>query len=232
MEQTGVGIVIVAAGSGRRMEAEKNKIFLPLDGIPILMHTLQVFFNAFSDCECILAIKQEDELEIKRLLERESFYENIRFVYGGKERQNSVFNALQALSPKLSIILIHDAARPLVSVETIKRCFEQALSEEASCVGVPVKDTIKQVDSRGCIQRTLGRSVLWSAQTPQGFSRNIIFAAHQKANEDNFIGTDDAMLAERMGIQVSMVCGNPENIKITTTEDLVVAEMIIKQMNS
>ncbi len=146
------------------------------------------------------------------------------------QRSDSVYSGLNALSDKCDIVLIHDGARPFVDEDTVIRCIKGVLSYGASCAAVPVKDTIKQAESIGddnTISRTLDRSSLWIAQTPQGFRTDIIKKAYEKAYEDKYYGTDDAVLAERMGIKPVLVMGSYSNIKITTKEDIALAESII-----
>ena len=150
---------------------------------------------------------------------------------GGKTRQESVFNGIQAISNNSNVILVHDGARPFVSNKIIKESISSALECGAACVGVPTKDTIKLVGSDGFVQKTLQRNLLWSIQTPQTFEKNILIKSHKLAIKQEYIGTDDCSLIENAGYKVRMVMGDYFNIKITTPEDLVFAEIIAKAKN-
>jgi 2-C-methyl-D-erythritol 4-phosphate cytidylyltransferase len=148
---------------------------------------------------------------------------------GGEQRQDSVRNGLAVIGDDVEIVLIHDAVRPFVSGDLIHRAVREAEKHGAVTVGMPVKDTIKRVDRNGGVLETLDRQVLWMTQTPQAFKRSIIQEAYRKADEDQFYGTDDASLVERMGVRVKMIAASYENIKITTPEDLLMAEFLIKK---
>jgi 2-C-methyl-D-erythritol 4-phosphate cytidylyltransferase len=151
---------------------------------------------------------------------------------GGKERQDSVKNGLDALGQTLDvddIVIIHDAVRPMVSEELIDKTIDECRIHDAATLGVPVKDTLKAVSKDGWIYETPDRKHFWLSQTPQAFKKGIIFEAYKRAYEENFYGTDDAALVERIGISVRMVFGSYKNIKITTPEDIVFAEYLLKR---
>ena len=150
-------------------------------------------------------------------------------VEGADTRQNSVFNGIKALSRDTDIVIIHDAVRPFIQRDLIERSIYTAIEFGGAVIGVPVKDTIKQVDGDGFIGATLDREMLWAVQTPQTFKYDIILKAHRQAMEDGFVGTDDSMLVERSGFSVNMVMGSYSNIKITTKEDMVLANTILKE---
>lgn len=222
------GVVIVAAGTGSRMNMGINKQFIKLEGKEIIAYTIEKFYNN-SNIEDIVVVVKEDESEFfkKEILDKYNF-KNIKIAYGGKERQDSVYNGLKSLDKKCDVVLIHDGARPFVSDKIIDNCIEEVKEHKAIVVGVPVKDTIKIIDNDKNIVDTPNRSVLWAVQTPQTFDYNILIDAYKDAFKSGFYGTDDAMLVERIGYKVKMVEGSYNNIKITTQEDLSVGSEILK----
>ena len=221
------GVVIVAAGTGSRMNMGINKQFIKLEGKEIIAYTIEKFYNN-SNIEDIVVVVKEDESEFfkKEILDKYNF-KNVKIAYGGKERQDSVYNGLKSLDEKCKVVLIHDGARPFVSDKIIDNCIEEVKEHKAIVVGVPVKDTIKVIDSDKNIVNTPNRSALWAVQTPQTFDYNILIDAYKDAFESGFYGTDDAMLVERIGYKVKMVEGSYNNIKITTQEDLNVGSQIL-----
>lgn len=222
------GVVIVAAGTGSRMNMGINKQFIKLEEKEIIAYTIEKFYNN-SNIEDIVVVVKEDESEFfkKEILDKYNF-KNIKIAYGGKERQDSVYNGLKSLDEKCDVVLIHDGARPFVSDKIIDNCIEEVKEHKAIVVGVPVKDTIKVIDNDKNIVDTPNRSVLWAVQTPQTFDYNILLDAYKDAFKSGFYGTDDAMLVERIGYKVKMVEGSYNNIKITTKEDLSVGSQILK----
>lgn len=222
------GVVIVAAGTGSRMNMGINKQFIKLEGKEIIAYTIEKFYNN-SNIEDIVVVVKEDESEFfkKEILGKYNF-RNIKIAYGGKERQDSVYNGLKLLDEKCDIVLIHDGARPFISDKIIDNCIEKAKEHKAIVVGVPVKDTIKVIDNDKNIVDTPNRSVLWAVQTPQTFDYNILIDAYKDAFKNGFYGTDDAMLVERVGYKVKVVEGSYNNIKITTQEDLNVGSQILR----
>jgi len=225
--------IILAAGKGTRMQADINKQFLILRGRPVISHTLQVFDNHPSIHEIILVINPlEEETISEKLLIPYDFKKRIKIIHGGSERQESVYNGLSEVDPSTSIVLIHDGARPLVTDEVLQRCILGAEEYGAVAVGVPAKETIKIVTKDQFVDYTPRREELWITQTPQAFHIDIIKKAHELANMKQVLGTDDAMLVEQMAHRVKMVMGDYENIKITTPEDLLVAEGILRYRNN
>jgi 2-C-methyl-D-erythritol 4-phosphate cytidylyltransferase len=221
-------VIIPAAGQGKRMGAGKNKLLLTLEGVPILIHTLRVFE---ADAECsgiILAINPSDEQEFKSLLKEYGIHKVSSLVTGGKERQDSVYNGLRAVRSLDGIVLVHDAARPFIRLETIHNLVEAASKDGGAIVAVPVKDTIKKADD-GRVAETVERSSLWSVQTPQAFRASVLLEAHNKAMREQFIGTDESSLVERIPHHVSIIEGDYDNIKLTTPEDLYFAEAILRK---
>ena len=222
------GVVIVAAGTGSRMNMGINKQFIKLEGKEIITYTIEKFYNN-SNIEDIVVVVKEDESEFfkKEILDKYNF-KNVKIAYGGKERQDSVYNGLKLLDEKCDVVLIHDGARPFVSDKIIDKSIEEAKEHKAIVVGVPVKDTIKVIDNDKNIVDTPNRSVLWAVQTPQTFDYNILIDAYKDAFKNKFYGTDDAMLVERIGYKVKMLEGSYNNIKITTQEDLNVGSQILR----
>lgn len=222
------GVVIVAAGTGSRMNMGINKQFIKLEGKEIIAYTIEKFYNN-SNIEDIVVVIKEDESEFfkKEILDKYNF-KNVKIAYGGKERQDSVYNGLKLLDEKCDVVLIHDGARPFVSDKIIDKSIEEAKEHKAIVVGVPVKDTIKVIDNDKNIVDTPNRSVLWAVQTPQTFDYNILIDAYKDAFKNKFYGTDDAMLVERIGYKVKMLEGSYNNIKITTQEDLNIGSQILR----
>lgn len=220
--------VIPAAGQGKRMGNGFNKQFMTLRGMPIIAHTLRVFMAAGEVDDIILVCASgEEEYYRTEILPRYSLIKPVAIVTGGKERQDSVFCGLAAAAGDCEHILIHDGARPLVTGDIITRTVREVQRSSAVTVGIPVKDTIKKTDHQGIITETLLRDNLWHIQTPQAFSAELIMRAHGQARADGFTGTDDAALVERLGFPVKVITGSYENIKITTPEDIAVAETIL-----
>jgi 2-C-methyl-D-erythritol 4-phosphate cytidylyltransferase len=222
----GYQVIIPAAGSGRRMGAGQNKLLLKVAGAPIIVHTLRVF-ESDSDCNrIILAVKPEEREEFERLVKEAGFKKIGAYVQGGGERQDSVREGLSATDGD-GVVVIHDGARPFVTADLIKRVVQTAETWGAAIAAVPVKDTIKKVIGDQ-VKETVNRESLWAAQTPQAFRRDLIIRAHQWALENKLTVTDDASLVEAMGEAVRIVQGDDRNIKITTRNDLLMAEFIIK----
>lgn len=223
--------LVPAAGMGKRMGAGINKQYLQLGGMPILARTLRIFEDApFVDR--IVPVIPADEIAFCReqVIDRYGFRKVSEIVQGGKERQQSVLNGLRSLDGSAAeddIILIHDGVRPFVPPSVVQRSIDVAREYDGALVAVPVKDTVKVVTD-GVVTDTPSRETLWLAQTPQTFRYGVIRAAHEIADAEQFLGTDDASLVERLGDKVHIVIGDYRNIKITTPEDLVMAEAFLK----
>jgi 2-C-methyl-D-erythritol 4-phosphate cytidylyltransferase len=223
--------IIPAGGAGKRMGGGTPKQYLSLSGIPIIIHTLREFqWSALID-EILLVVPKEDISSIRRdVVERYEFSTVSLVLAGGRERQDSVRNALAHVRDEHGVIVIHDGVRPFVTGDLIERAVAGAKAYGAVTVGVPIKDTVKTVDATGQVVRTVSREGLWLTQTPQAFRRKVILAAYERAEADGFYGTDDASLVERMGIPVRMIPGHGDNIKVTMPEDLARGEMILRRM--
>jgi 2-C-methyl-D-erythritol 4-phosphate cytidylyltransferase len=205
-----------------------SKQYLSLGGMPLLVHTL----NVFEKCplvDALLVVVPPPDVETVRteMLPRWNLKKLAGVIPGGEERQDSVRAGIEALDRDADIVIVHDAVRPFITVGLIENCIRAAAEEGAATVGVPVKDTVKEVGADGRVVRTCDRNLLWLTQTPQAFRRDIIENAHRAALRDGYRGTDDTSLVERLGIAVRMIRGDYGNIKITTPEDLVIAEALL-----
>ena len=226
-----VTAIITAAGKGTRMNSDINKQYIEIAGIPVLARTIEVFQQCEDVDSIILVVNEEDIIFCKnRIVEHYNFSKVKSLVSGGTERQNSVYKGLCVASKDCKIVLIHDGARPFVTNKNIVDAINAAKIYGACGVGVRLKDTVKICDQNGFVASTPDRSSLWSIQTPQGFTYDIIMDAHEKAIQSNYIGTDDMVLVEKLGIPVKIVEGNYKNIKITTPEDLAIGESIIASL--
>lgn len=223
-------VVIPAAGRGTRMKADKNKLLLLLKGRPVIIHTLEVF-EKDPNCSGIILVVQPEEASLFSNLVNEYDVSKVKkLAHGGSERQESVYNGLKEADSS-AVVLVHDGARPFITTPIITRLVEKAAEEGAAIAAVPVKDTIKRVE-KGKVVETVERSSLWSVQTPQAFRMPLIMQAHEKAQADQYVGTDEASLVERAGRCVQIVEGDYDNIKLTTPEDLIFAEAIIQKRKS
>ena len=221
--------VIVAAGKGRRMGTEVSKQFLPLGGKEILAHSVEKFEKA-DNIRNIVLVTGEDSLQDVRDMAQEYGWKKITSVVaGGKERQDSVWNGLQAVSSDTEIVLIHDGVHPFVTEGILNHSIETAVEMGGCVAGVPAKDTIKVCNNENIAIATPDRSTLWQVQTPQTFQKELIIQAYQKAKAEGFVGTDDASLAEYSGCPVKVIMGSYRNIKITTKEDLLIGEAFLKE---
>ncbi|WP_025162203.1 2-C-methyl-D-erythritol 4-phosphate cytidylyltransferase [Paraclostridium bifermentans] len=224
------GVVIVAAGTGSRMKKDINKQFIKLKNKEIVAHTIEKFYNSENIDDIVVVIREDEEEYFNKNIKEKYGFTNIKVAHGGNERQDSVFNGIKMLKKECDVVLIHDGARPFVTDDIIKRSINKANEHNAIVVGVKVKDTIKVVSDNGNIVDTPNRSYLWAVQTPQVFKYDIITKAYEDAYNNNYYGTDDAMLVERTGYNVKMIEGSYNNIKITTQEDLEFGEQILKNI--
>lgn len=222
--------IVLAAGQGKRMGTKIQKQYLEIQGKPVLYYSLKAFEDSELIDEIILVTgKNQEEYCRKEIVERYGIQKVKKIVAGGAERYHSVWNGLQEV--RSGYVFIHDGARPFINEEILKRAYEAVVEYKACVVGMPVKDTIKIADENGFAKETPNRSLLWAVQTPQVFDVSLIKEAYAKLmEEENVPVTDDAMVAEQMlGMKVKLVEGSYENIKITTPEDMVVAESFLKK---
>ena len=224
-----VTAIIAAAGQGKRMGRGINKVFIPLSHCPVLVHSARKLSQCPEIGNLVIVTGPDEVADVKELLHNFKELKPWQVVAGGSERQYSIANALGVIDDSVDIIAVHDGARPLIDTEIISSAIAAAREFRAAGVAVPVKDTIKTVDAEGYIIGTPDRQTLWAIQTPQVFEANLLRRAYDEAARDRFLGTDDAGLVERLGVKVKIVTGSYKNLKITTPEDLYMAQALIKQ---
>ena len=219
-----VSAIIVAAGKGVRMKGRMRKQYLDLSGRPVLVHSIMTF-DACSLIEEIVIVVPEEEIDYcqKNIVSLLDLKTKVNLISGGGQRQDSVYNGLQAIDKITDVVVIHDGVRPFIHLEDLTACIIGARDFGACILGIPASDTLKRVNKSGIIEGTLFRENIWLAQTPQAFRYDLIAKAHETARGDGYIGTDDASLVERLGKDVKIINGSKFNIKITTQEDLDVA---------
>jgi len=220
--------IIPAAGSGVRLKSDVPKPFIELNGKPMIVHTLSIFERCQHVASVVLVVPQDHMAEFEKLVGTHKLHKVIRIVAGGDTRQVSVYNGLQVVDHDTDIVLVHDGARPLAEATLIDRILSQAGNEQALVIGVPLKPTVKRIDPEAMlVKETIARHNLWEIQTPQIFRKEILLKAHEAnvAKE----ATDDAMLVEKMGVKVRIIEGSYDNIKVTTPEDVALAEFYLNR---
>jgi len=225
-------VLIPAAGAGRRMGHDRNKLLLDLLGLPILGWTLKAAAAADTVTWIGIICQLDDRPDFEAIVDRLKLPLSIAFIPGGDTRQASVYNGMQALPPEATGVLIHDGARCLATPELFDRCTAALEQCDGFIAAVPVKDTIKRVDADQNVCETPDRDRLWAAQTPQGFRVDLLKACHEQGRRDAWEVTDDAALVERAGKTVKIVNGEETNLKVTTPVDLTIAEFILRQRQS
>ena len=215
--------IILGAGNGTRMKSEKSKLLLEIGSKTVIERSVEAFLSV-SDIDEIIVVARTQDIDIYSELLTD---ERISFVIGGATRQQSVKNAVETVDDA-HLIIIHDGARPLIKCEDIEKTIRAAEEFSAAAVGVFVKDTIKIVDKQGFVESTPDRSTLFAVQTPQIFDFDLYKSAMQKADEQGLDFTDDCQLVELCGGKVKMVEGSYSNIKITTPDDIALAENLLK----
>lgn len=223
--------IVLAAGQGKRMQSTHNKILLHLRGKPVIVYAIEAFIKDPA-CQHVVLVAQADEIQTMQKIQARYFKkyrEQITVVAGGAERQDSVYEGLQAVRNLTGYVMIHDGARPFVTHTQLKSLSKKVQINQAAILGVPVKDTIKKVTD-GQVLETIPRDCLWQIQTPQAFVAEELVKVHQLAKKEGFLGTDDASLMEKYSERdVSMVLGSYENIKLTTPDDMLIGEAIIQR---
>ena len=225
-EEPRCSAVIVAAGSARRMEGI-DKMLAALGELPVLVHTLYAFQDCPAVDEVVVVTREDLLVEVGRLCLEFNLDKVRKVIVGGQERIHSVQAGLREVDPEMSLIAIHDGARPLVSQEVVQGVVEAARLSAAAAPAVPVTDTVKRAEEGRTVE-TVDRSQLWAVQTPQVFEAGLIRGAIQKAIDDGEVLTDDCGAVERLGMPVTLTQGSQENIKITTPLDLAVGEAILR----
>jgi 2-C-methyl-D-erythritol 4-phosphate cytidylyltransferase len=223
-----VTAIIAAAGAGRRMKSDRPKQLLALDKTPILIYTIRKFDTCPLVDRIVVAAPQESVDEVRKLVAGAGFSRPISVVQGGARRQDSVAIAMQHLSPETTIVAVHDAVRPFVSVQEIEAVILEADKSGAAVLAIPIVDTVKQI-RKDVVDSTLTREHLVLAQTPQVFRVEVLREAFERAKRDDYYGTDESSLVERLGLPVSVVRGSERNIKITRPGDLALARFFLQE---
>ena len=228
MMEADVSVIMPAAGLSLRMGASVRKPFIMIGDKPVFFYTLEKFSKLKRVKEIIFVVNEKDRSTvIEKWTDELKAYKVTKIVTGGERRQDSIYNGLSHLDPDTEVILIHDAVRPLVKNDEIEAVIKSAEEKGAAIVASPMKLTVKKVDSNLEIVETVPRHDLWMAQTPQGFKRDMLVNAYDKIKDTNEEFTDDAEVVEKAGHTVGIVSGSYDNIKITTREDLKLAELLL-----
>ena len=225
-----ISAIIVAAGNGTRMGPQVDKLFVELDGCPIVAHTWRRFEEAGCIDELLLVVRDGMQAAFAALAKQYKFKKSFRLVAGGKERQDSVWNGLEALSPQCEIVAIQDAARPCTSPALIAATVAAAREMGAAVAAQAVTDTIKESHNGKLIERTLDRSRLWAVQTPQTFRVETIRRALSEVRQRGLLVTDDTAACELIGQPVQLVVSTQPNPKVTRPEDLPCVEALLRSM--
>src|SRR2546425_5164429 len=226
-----VGAIIAAAGFGRRMKADRPKQLLELNGTPIIIHTIRKFDASAAVDYIIVTAPRESVEEVRELVRSADFRKSVTVVEGGERRQDSVAAGLEHLQPGTDVVAVHDGVRPFVSSEDIENVVRQAERTGGAILGVPIVDTVKQVE-KDLIESTLTREHLVLAQTPQVFRTDLLKEAFERAHKDEDYGTDESSLVERLGHPVAIDRGSERNIKITRPTDLTLARVFLEEEKS
>ena len=231
MPRAAISVIIAASGSGQRLGGGVPKQFRLIGAKPVLAYTLDVFAGMDVVCEIVVAVPAAYVAHTHEMVVRHGCAKRVIVVPGGANRAESVYVALKQLSKDTETVLIHDGVRPFVTEDLVHAVADAARRYGAAVAGNLLTDTLKQVDENGMVQSTPDRARFWRAQTPQGFTYSLLVQAYAQGMEDGILGksTDDSWLLERLGVPVQMVEGPTGNIKITTQEDLVLAEMLLGQ---
>jgi len=210
------------------MGGQIPKQYLPLGGVPVLVHSLRVLEAVPAIARIVMAVPEADrEYCLDEIVNRYQITKVTKIVAGGERRQDSVRHGLQEVGDDVKVVLVHDAVRPLITAELVERVIARATVVGAAIAAIPMRDTVKRVGPEGTIKETVDRRDLWLAQTPQAFLTSALREAHRKAHLQGFHATDDAQLMEWTGVPVAVVDGSEENIKITRPQDLAIGEAIL-----
>jgi 2-C-methyl-D-erythritol 4-phosphate cytidylyltransferase len=223
-----VTVIIAAAGAGRRMKADRPKQLLVLNDTPILVYTIRKFDRCRLVDRIVVAAPRESVDEVRKLVSAAGFSKAITVVQGGARRQDSVATAMQHMDPDTTIVAVHDAVRPFVTVEEIEATIHEAEKSGAALLAIPIVDTVKQI-RKDRIESTLTRDNLILAQTPQVFRVEVLREAFERAKKDEYYGTDESSLVERMDLPVAIIRGSERNIKITRPGDLALARFYLQE---
>jgi 2-C-methyl-D-erythritol 4-phosphate cytidylyltransferase len=221
--------IVPSAGLGKRFGTAVKKPFVEIRGIPLFIHALKELHAIPFISEIVPVLMEEDRDSGRRLVDSYGLHKIKRIAPGGKERQDSVYNALTLISQHGGLILIHDGVRPLVSSELVNRLVHEMQDVDGVVPGLPVKETLKEVNKQGFVVNTVKRETVWSIQTPQVFAFDILKKAYKRAYKDGYSATDDAALVENIGGKVKIIPGSPYNIKVTTPEDLEMVQYLLSR---
>ncbi len=227
MNRCYTSVIIPAAGQGRRMKASLNKQYLLLKGKPILAYTLDAFENCLEIKEIIVVVNKDELKLCEEEIIKPYGYKKATLVEGGLTRQESVYNGLKKVSKEATMVMVHDGARPMIEETVILKSIGETKKNDATVVGVLVKNTIKIINDKGFVEETPNRESLIEIQTPQTFKYGLLKKAHENALSKRIIGTDDAFLVEKLNVPVKIIMGKYSNIKITTPEDMIIAESLL-----
>jgi 2-C-methyl-D-erythritol 4-phosphate cytidylyltransferase len=220
--------IIPAAGTGTRMKSPSPKQFLSLEGSPIIIHTLRKFARCKLIQKIIVPLRKADMAQFQSLLETEGLATIVQTVAGGFHRQDSVYNGFKEIEDESAVVVIHDAVRPFVDVESLEAVIREASHKGSAILAIPCVDTVKQIE-RNLVVATLPRDKIVLVQTPQAFRYGLLREAFEKAQTDHFYATDESCLVERLGYEVVVLRGSEQNIKITKPADLPMAELLMQR---
>ncbi len=215
-----ISFIIAAAGSGKRMNLEKPKQFLKFNGEPLIYYSIAEAEKINFVSEIIISTNKEYLNFLKNYCKEKKFKKNIKIVEGSVERQYSIANALKEVSGDIEYVAIHDAARPFLKQKYFEQAIQELKNYDGVVVGVKSRDTVKIINDKNEIIKTLNRDEIILANTPQFFKKNVILKAYEKAKEEKFLGTDDSSLVEKFNGKIKFIEGDKDNIKITFKEDL------------
>ncbi|MEA3500248.1 MAG: 2-C-methyl-D-erythritol 4-phosphate cytidylyltransferase [Candidatus Marinimicrobia bacterium] len=221
-----ISVIIPAAGYGKRMETKIPKQLIEINNLPIIYYTLMRFRNDQRIKEIIIPVSKEIKKQITEICEKISFYAKIKIILGGEKRQDSVANGINEINSNIDIILIHDAVRPFFSKNIIESGLKLLKKYDGAIAAVPAINTVKIVKN-SLIKETPSRETLYRINTPQMFNKESILRAYAYAKKNNYYGTDDSMLIEKIGGKVAIIPDSYDNIKITTKRDLAIAKEVI-----
>ena len=222
-----IAVILPAAGKSSRFKGRDKKPFATLDGRPVWLRSAELFVTRDDVCQTVIVVAPEDQETFRRRYGANLAFMNVQIANGGRERFESVANALAAVNPDVDFVAVHDAVRPCLTEALINAVFAEAAKSGAALLAVPVNDTLKQADAQRQVQATVSRQGLWLAQTPQAFRRDWLLEAYANRGKLGKDVTDDAQLVEAAGHPVRLVDGAATNVKITTKDDLLLAEAIL-----
>ena len=221
-------VILPAAGKSSRFSKQRRKVFVELKGRPVWVRTAEQFVNRSDVVQTIIVVSPDDLDSFKEKFRPNLAFMEIEVVTGGAERSDSVQCGLACVRDDVDFVAVHDAARPLIVKQWIDEVFDAAVKHEAAILATPVTSTLKRVDADQAIEKTVSRTNLWAAQTPQVFRRQLLLDAYAKRG--SYQATDEAELVERLGVTVKIVPGSPMNLKITTPDDFHIAEHLLEAL--